>query len=218
MYPLTERAEEILERLWILTREEGREAPLDLIQEEDELRVLKQLEMVRQDNGCAHLTETGEDAAQKCVRRHRLAERLLADILDTAEEDLHSASCKFEHGLYPGLEEKVCTMLGHPRKCPHGKEIPLGDCCRRMEREAGQLIAPLTELDTGDEAVIAYLHSDEQDDLRKLMAMGALPGVRVTVKQRFPSYLLQMEQSQFAVDKELAGQVYVRRIDEESLK
>ena len=101
-------------------------------------------------------------------------------------------------------------MLGHPKTCPHGKRIPPGECCRRLEKEAGQIITTVADLQAGEEAVVAYLHSDDTSDLRKLMAIGSLPGVRVSLKQRFPSYLIQIGNSQFGIDEHMARQIYVR--------
>lgn len=211
MRALTDRTEEILERLWIITQEEDRRADVEMIREEDELRLLQDQNLVNTVDGRAVLTEEGLEAGRMCVRRHRLAERLLADILDTGEEELHSASCKFEHGLHHGLEEKVCTMLGHPTACPHGKAIPRGECCRRTETETGQLLCSVADLQKDEPAVIAYLHSEEASDLRKLMAIGALPGTEMTLHQRFPSYVIELGRSRFAIDRELAGKIYVRR-------
>jgi DtxR family Mn-dependent transcriptional regulator len=211
MRALTDRTEEILERLWIITQEEDRRADVEMIREEDELRLLQDQGLVTTADGRAVLTEEGLEAGRMCVRRHRLAERLLADILDTGEEELHSASCKFEHGLHHGLEEKVCTMLGHPAACPHGKAIPRGKCCRRTETQTGQLLCSVADLEKNEPAVIAYLHSEEASDLRKLMAIGALPGTELTLHQRFPSYVIELGRSRFAIDRELAGKIYVRR-------
>lgn len=202
--------EEVLEHLWIMTEEQDRPVLSGNIADTS-LQALQRRALVEVRDGRVFLTGRGRDESESCIRRHRLAERLLSDILAGGEDEIHAAGCKFEHGLHRGLEEKVCTLLGHPAKCPHGRPIPRGDCCRRMERQTGQLLSPLTELSTGESGVIAYLHSKERGDLRKLMAIGALPGVRVTVRQRFPSYLLEMAESQFAIDSELAAQIYVRR-------
>jgi DtxR family Mn-dependent transcriptional regulator len=209
---LSDGAEEILEHLWITTQEQKEAAGLGLVrQDDDNVRLLEALGMIRLDEANVTLTEEGLAEARGCIRRHRLAERLLSDILDGGDAQIHAASCKFEHGLHRGLEEKVCTILGHPRACPHGKPIPPGECCRRMETEAGRLILTLAEMRAGESAVIAYLHSEDAADLRKLMAIGALPGAAVTLRQRFPSYLIELGNSQFAVDEQIARQIHVRR-------
>lgn len=209
---LSDKAEEILEHLWITTQEQHEAPGLGFLRGDDEeVRMLEGLGMLRLDAKNATLTEAGLAEARGCVRRHRLAERLLSDILDGGDAQIHAASCKFEHGLHRGLEEKVCTILGHPRACPHGKPIPPGECCRRMETQTSRLILALAEMRAGESAVIAYLHSEDVADLRKLMAIGALPGSAVTVKQRFPSYLIELGNSQFAIDEQMARQIFVRR-------
>jgi len=210
MVQLSDKEEEILEHLWIRTEEEGKSVNSDILPDQ-ELRSLESRGIVEIVDQKAVLTEQGGHEARMCVRRHRLAERMLSDIMDGGEEAIQVASCKFEHGLHRGLEEKVCTMLGHPRRCPHGKPIPPGECCQRMEKEPGRLIGPLAEMETDERATIAYLHSEETSDMRKLMAIGALPGTPVIVRQRFPSYLLEMGNSQFSIDEQMARQIYVRR-------
>lgn len=206
---LSDKAEEILEHLWTETVEKE-DTVRSSILPEDVLRDLQRGGLLTLEAGEVRLTERGRRQAKGCVRRHRLAERLLSDILDGADEEIHAAGCKFEHGLHRGLEEKVCTILGHPEKCPHDKPIPPGRCCRRMETEPGQIISSLTEREVGEELVVAYLQSEEHSDLRKLMAIGALPGTEFTLKQRFPSYVLKIGHSEFAVDEQMASDIYVR--------
>ncbi len=207
---LSDKEEEILEHLWVRVEERHEQPELNIMPDE-ELHELAEHGMITRDGDSVTLTEAGHEEAKMCVRRHRLAERLLSDVLAGGEEAIHAASCKFEHGLHRGLEERVCTILGHPKACPHGRAIPPGDCCHRMESQGGPLLSCLADLAPGDSAVIAYLHSDETEDLRKLMALGALPGTQVTLTQRFPSYLITVGHTQFAVDEEMARQVYVRR-------
>jgi len=207
---LSDKAEELLEHLWIRTVEEKQQANWSLVGDDDELRILREMGLIEAQGGTLTLTPAGLQEAKACVRRHRLAERLLSDVLAGTEEEIHAAGCKFEHGLHRGVEEKVCTMLGHPKTCPHGKPIPPGECCLRLEREPGRVIAPLAEMEPGERGVVAYLHSEETSDLRKLMAIGALPGAAVQLKQRFPSYLVQIGNAQFGIDEEMARQVYVR--------
>ena len=207
---LSDKEEEILEHLWIRIEERGNHPDLSIMPDE-ELHELVEHGMIVRDGDDVTLTDAGHEEAKMCVRRHRLAERLLSDVLDGGEEAIHAASCKFEHGLHRGLEERVCTILGHPKACPHGRAIPPGDCCRRMESQPGPLLSCLADLGQGERAVIAYLHGDEADDLRKLMALGALPGTQIMLTQRFPSYLVTVGHSQFAIDEKMARQVYVRR-------
>jgi len=208
--PLSDRAEDLLERLWVLTEEEGGHAAPGMVRDDEAFERLRELGLVTLSEDGVRLTPEGHEEARHCIRRHRLAERLVADILDSGESDTHEAGCKFEHGLHRGLEDRVCTLLGHPRTCPHGKPIPPGECCRQMERHAGPLLTTAADLGTGEPGVIAYLHSENPEDLRKLMAIGALPGATIVVRQRFPSYLVEVGESQFGIDEHMARQIYVR--------
>ncbi len=212
---LEEKAEEILETLWTRTeRAHGELLPVAEVggEEDTAVRQLVECDLVSLQDGQLKLTEEGLAEATGIVRRHRLAERLLADVLDTHGVLLHEKACKFEHLLDKGLDDAICTLLGHPRVCPHGSPIPPGRCCLERKEEAQQVVAPLSELDTGQEGKIAYIYAPEAAKLQKLMSMGILPGAPIKLIQRFPSYVFQVRHTQFAVDKELADAIYVRLI------
>jgi len=209
---LSEYAEEILEALWIQIEEQGKK-PLDLGPSRDEPAVeeLVKLGYIRKDQGHIHLLEKGKAHALACVRRHRLAERLLTDVFDVKKKIIDEVSCKFEHLLHEGLEDRVCSILGHPKACPHGKPIPSGRCCsERKEKRTVKFIASLTELEAKEKGRIAYLQAKDNSQMQKLMSIGVLPGMAVSLLQKFPSYVISLGQSQFAIDKELASTIYVR--------
>lgn len=211
---LSEGAEEILEALWIEMQEQGKKS-LDLGASRDEPAIdeLIKLGFVRRDLGHIHLLEKGKPSAIACVRRHRLAERLLVDVLDIKKKIMNGVSCKFEHLLHEGLEDNVCTLLGHPKVCPHGKAIPPGKCClEKKSKKQIKLVAPLMELEVKDKGQIAYLQAKDTSQIQKLISIGAIPGVAVTLLQKFPSYVFQIGHSQFAIDKGLAQNIYVRLI------
>jgi DtxR family Mn-dependent transcriptional regulator len=123
---------------------------------------------------------------------------------------LDEAGCRFEHLLYPELEDKVCTLLGHPRACPHGKPIPPGPCCEEGTREESKLVAPLTDLEPGEGGRVAYLHAGEGSRLRELMSIGLLPGAPVRLLRRSPAYVVALGESEFALDEDMAKAIYVR--------
>ncbi len=209
---LSEYAEEILEALWIQMEEQGKK-PLDLGPSRDEPAVeeLIKLGYIRKEQGHIRLLEKGKAHALACVRRHRLAERLLTDVFDVKKRIIDEVSCKFEHLLHEGLEDRVCSILGHPKACPHGKPIPSGRCCLgEKEKRAVKFIAVLTELDAKEKGRIAYLQTKDNSQMQKLMSIGVLPGMDVSLLQKFPSYVISLGQSQFAIDKELASTIYVR--------
>lgn len=209
---LSEHAEEILEALWVEVEEQGKKSlDLGIGRDDPAIEELVRLGYIRKDAGHIHLLEKGKSHALGCVRRHRLAERLLVDVLDIKKKILDEVSCKFEHLLHEGLEDRVCTLLGHPRACPHGKLIPAGKCClEKKDKKLFKFFAPLSELDVKDKGKIAYLTAKDAAQMQKLISIGAIPGSSITLMQKFPSYVFQIGHAQFAIDKGLAQAIYVR--------
>jgi DtxR family Mn-dependent transcriptional regulator len=208
---ISDEAEELLEVLW--TRdEEGKEAPIEFFnrQKESIIRELTDSSMILISNGLAILTDEGRKEAESIVRRHRLAERLLVDVLDIGNKLVEETACKFEHILHEGIDDRICTIVGHPKYCPHGRPIPKGKCCTEKEEKAKQVVAPLTDLKPGQKGKIAYIHTRMEERLRKLMAMNILPGKQIALIQRFPSYVFQVGQTQIATDEKIADCIYIR--------
>lgn len=209
---LSERAEEILEALWIEIEELGKKTlELGASRDEPAVEELVKLGYIRRDQDHIHLLEKGKAHAAACVRRHRLAERLLADVFDLKKKAINEVSCKFEHLLHEGLEDKVCTILGHPNSCPHGKPIPAGKCClEKKDKRLLKIVAPLAELEVKDKGQVAYLEVKDKNQMQKLISIGTIPGVSIMLLQKFPSYVFQLGHSQFAIDRGLASAIYVR--------
>jgi putative ABC transport system ATP-binding protein len=74
-------------------------------------------------------TPRGRERARDLVRRRRLAEVLFSSTLRVPDERVESTACRMEHIIDPEVTDSICAFLGHPRRCPHGKPIPFGDCC-----------------------------------------------------------------------------------------
>lgn len=212
---LEEKAEEILETLWVCTEEKKEHLSLDDlgVAEKESVKQLLAAGYISVSDNRVMLTDKGRPEARSVVRRHRLAERLLTDVLGTGDILIHEKACKFEHLLDRGLDESICNLLGHPKICPHGKPIPPGRCCREEQRQAQKLVSPLSQLAQGQKGKVAYIYAPESNKLQKLMAMGILPGAPISLIQNFPSYVFQARQTQFAVDKEIADAIYVRLVE-----
>ena len=211
---LSQKAEEILELLWVITREESDQA-VDLKKEgcspqTPEIKELVKLGYVKYEGENLILQGEGLKEAESVVRRHRLAERLMADVLDIQDNLLEKNACQFEHLLLEEVEENVCTLLGHPRECPHGKPIPIGPCCKRTILEVKSVVLPLCELSPGDRGRVAYLRTGDSQRLQKLLTLGILPGAEVEILQRFPSFVFSIGHSQMAVDREMAEGIHIR--------
>lgn len=207
---LSDNSQELLEILWVVTEEEAKaglqkkDAPADGAGE------LVQHGLAEWKGNLLLPTLIGKTEATRAIRRHRLGERLLADVLTMEAALLDEHACQLEHALFDGLDESICTLLGHPRFCPHGKPIPLGECCREMRASVGRLIAPLCQLRPGQGGDIAYIQMNNPRRLQKLMAMGVLPGVSIKLLRHSPSFVFDAAYSQFAVDEEIAADIYVR--------
>jgi DtxR family Mn-dependent transcriptional regulator len=208
---LTDRSEEIMETLWIeIIENEKEKCDVSILKDDDSLKELSESGHVRIKANHITLTRKGKEEAKNCIRRHRLAERLFADVLDLKGKSVHDTSCKFEHLIHKGLDENICTLLGHPKTCPHGNPIPEGDCCKDIKKTPNKLVVPLTDLGTRKKAKVSYLQTQNRHALKKMIAMGVLPNTKIHLLQKFPSYVFQIGKSQFAIDKELASNVYVR--------
>jgi DtxR family transcriptional regulator, Mn-dependent transcriptional regulator len=161
--------------------------------------------------GHLRLTELGRETAEEIIRRHRLAERLVVDVLGMTLEESEADACEFEHLLARGVTEAICTLLGHPRFCPHQHPIPAGACCRRAEKQVNSLVTALDQLDMGQPARIAYLSAAHFARLQKLSALGLVPGAVVKVQQKYPSFVIQCDETQIALEREIARDIYVWR-------
>ncbi len=205
---MSEKLENLVRDLWIAIKEEGREVrekdldPSDLVE-------LEKTGYVRREKGRIVLTDKGEEAGRKLVRLHRLTERLLSDVLGMEEEVYEKVACRVEHLIPEELEEAVCTLLGHPRVCPHGKPIPPGSCCLAGKRYVETVVHPLTELEEGGSGRISYIYVENPQVMTRLINLGLRPGRRVTVLKRFPAYIVQVGNTQIALDTEIAGRIYV---------
>ena len=204
---ISETEQELLEALW---QQQVEGAPLKRrVVDEALLAGLSAKGWIAPDGH--RLTEEGKKLARRAIRRHRLAERLIADLTGASEESAEEEACVLEHSLLEGLAEKVCTFLGHPRVCPHGHPIPEGACCQRDAQTVAPAVTPLGQLGIGETGTIAYLATEQEGDLQKFLAMGVHPGDPITLVRKTPSVVFRCGHSQFAVDRDLASQVYVRR-------
>ncbi len=157
-------------------------------------------------------TRAGEDRARDVIRRQRLAERLLADVLELGRIEMTSIACEFEHILSKEVEEGICTLLGHPKECPHGLPIPPGDCCSKAKSHIASIVMPLSKLAVGETGKVVYVLTHKHPQLHKLMSLGIVPGVNVSVHQVFPSFVIQIEETHLALEKEIADDIHVKRM------
>ncbi len=214
-----EDVDELLELIYMLQESGGRitieELRLKHQEDIDVDRLLQEMVsggLLRVENEVVRFSASGEQEAQKLIRAHRLAERLLSDVLLVQkDQDLESQACAMEHILNPEVVDNICTILGHPRTCPHGHEIPPGSCCREGERRARAAVLSLDRLRSGESGRILYVETKDHDRLDKLTSFGMLPGTMVRVHQRQPSLVIIMGETQLALDREIARNIHVVR-------
>jgi DtxR family transcriptional regulator, Mn-dependent transcriptional regulator len=212
---LSAKAEEILESLWIATEEQGESGALletlGIGPGDEELQGLERLAYVEVRGERVYLRREGRPEAQMTVRRHRLAERLLMDVLDLKGATGEAKACEFEHLLHQGVDTKICTLLNHPTTCPHGNPIPPGTCCEKARARGEVGVVALTELKAGEKGEIAYLSTDDSRKMQKLMSMGVLPGNQLNLSRTFPSFIFRVGNSEFAVDEDMAREIFIRK-------
>ncbi len=212
----TDRAEEILEELWILIKEKEINpvtvSDLSIDSKAPELKELLELRYINLSGERIDLTSKGLKEAEAAIRRHRLAERLMVDVFDIRRSLMEEKACQFEHLLRKEVEESICTLLGHPKVCPHKRPIPPGKCCAKALKHPKSIVSSLAEIEAGSKSIVAYLITRDERKLQKLMSMGVLPGVRIDVIQTYPSHVFRIGHSLVAVDTEMAEDIFVRRV------
>jgi DtxR family transcriptional regulator, Mn-dependent transcriptional regulator len=212
---LSDKSEEILEALWVAVEEENQPA-LDPVKsgfslDDPAYGELVSNSLVEIKGGQVYFLPAGRDEGRMTIRRHRLAEKLMTDVLNLRGDNWDNKACEFEHLLHEGVDVKICTMLNHPTTCPHGKPIPPGECCAAA-RDSGDLgVVPLTEFKPGQDGEIAYIQTEDDRKMQKLMAMGVLPGNKIALVQSYPSYIFRIGYSEFAIDTNLAREIFVRK-------
>jgi DtxR family Mn-dependent transcriptional regulator len=212
-----ERIDELLELIWTL-REKG-VSDLDQLLETTQdiearyiLRLMIKDDLFQMEGNRMILKERGEEKAREIIRRHRLTERLLHEIFEMSEEEVEEEACKLEHILSPTVTESVCTFLGHPPTCIHGKPIPRGECCTKFKKEMKPLVIPLEELRLGEEGRIVFIAPKSHQRLDRLSTLGIVPGSILRMHQKNPSYVLQIGETTLALDRDIVKDIYVKRV------
>ena len=212
-----DRIDELLELIWKL-REEGvsdTDHLFEMTQDVEARSILRKMikdDLFQIEGNRMIFKERGEEKAREIVRRHRLTERLLHEIFEMSEEEVEEEACKLEHILSPGVTESVCTFLGHPPTCIHGKPIPRGDCCSKFKKEMKPLVIPLEELGLGEEGRIVFIAPKSHQRLDRLSTLGIVPGSVLRMHQKNPSYVLQMGETTLALDRDIVRNIYVKRV------
>ena len=211
--------DELLECIWVAAEEQDTTTTGSLSEKFDKetvgvsLSEMVEKKLITIHDSIIHLTETGQKKAMSIIRRHRLAERLLNDILGVSDEVFERGACQFEHFINEDITASICTLLGHPTVCPHGKNIPPGECCSHTKRRLQPVFGPLSRLRTGIKAKVVYISSGSQESVDFLSSIGVVPGLTFTVHHRKPSFVIRFGETQLALDDDIAKYIYVRVIN-----
>ncbi len=122
----------------------------------------------RNEDKTVAFTEAGHDRAAKIVRRHRLIERFLTDVLEIPWHDCHEEAVRLEYGLSPMLEERMLAAVGDAKRCPHGHPFV------EVDREPG---APLNDVEVGAKVTVLRFENEAEDMLSHLYDVGLEVGL-----------------------------------------
>jgi DtxR family Mn-dependent transcriptional regulator len=155
------------------------------------------------------LTGRGKREAVSAIRRHRIVERFLADMLGYAWNEADRLATSFEHDLPQEVEDRIFIALDRPATCPHGFPIP------SPASEDLADLPPLYDLEPGDVAVVAIGGSTDPEVVAFLDTLGLRPGVIVEIREKHPfdgPLVLRVDGHDRTLGSSVANQVFVTPI------
>jgi DtxR family Mn-dependent transcriptional regulator len=156
------------------------------------------------------LTAKGRTTALRVIRNHRLAERLLTEVLRMDWSDVHDAACELEHAMTDEMIKPLEKTLKEPTTCPHGNPIP--DETGRFHEEKSE---PLSHFKPKDKAVLVKITDEKSDMLRYLASLGLMPGAIVEVQEKAPfegPIIVKVMGASYALGRNVASVVQARRV------
>lgn len=157
------------------------------------------------------LTEAGRVKATRLVRCHRLAERLLTDVLGLSWEDAHEEAHRLEHAISPLVEERLSVLLNNPQTCPHGHPMP--DAQGRLAPDAS---TPLSRLVAGEQGVVVKIAQESRELLRYVGELGLFPRTPFRVEEVAPfqgPVTVTVNGRRASLGRDVAEMVLVRKVD-----
>jgi DtxR family Mn-dependent transcriptional regulator len=157
--------------------------------------------------GDIKLTRKGLEVAVGVVRRNRLAERLLTDVLGMSWDEVYAEACILEHAITPRVEERLIAALGDPQTCPHGHPIPPTDLT-----EPVRVGIPLAQVESGSDVTVSGVTEQMPEILRYLGKVGVRPGVRLYLVEKAPlggPLTIEIDGERHAISLELARTVMI---------
>jgi DtxR family Mn-dependent transcriptional regulator len=218
--PISHQAEEYLEAIYRLEKKRGYAKTMELARKLEVVpgSVTNTIEGLERRGLVIHkpykgvkLTDKGRRIAANVLRKHRLAERLLTDILHLDWSEAHDAACKLEHAISPEIINPLENALGHPKTCPHGNPIPTNNGSIAEEESK-----PLTDLNSGEGGVVVKIADEKTNTLKILDSLGLTPGsyVEVEGKRSFTGPLdIHVEGKHHTVEQTVATHVHVKPVN-----
>jgi DtxR family transcriptional regulator, Mn-dependent transcriptional regulator len=154
------------------------------------------------------LTRGGRRLAIAAIRRHRIVERFLSDMLGYAWNEADRLAGTFEHDLPQEVEDRLFVALHRPATCPHGFPIPDPDVVDIPD------MPPLYSLEPGDAAEVAVPGSTDPEVVQFLEKLGLRPGVVIEVREKHPfdgPIVVDVEGIDRTIGEKVANQIYVRK-------
>jgi DtxR family transcriptional regulator, Mn-dependent transcriptional regulator len=170
------------------------------------------------------LTEEGRRLATRVMRKHRLAERLLTDVIGLPWELVHAEACRWEHVMSEAVERRLLELLDHPTESPYGNPIPgLGELGATGGEEFMEGVVPLdtAAAGSGQQRVrIGRISEEVQKDetlMSALRRVGAVPDREVLIAQGPVGVLVGAGGETAEVDHEVARHIFVRKLEQEAV-
>ena len=198
--------EHYLRDIWVREFEDEEKLLADEFNAEDIERLSKK-EYVKIEDGFVNLTETGEYIGRSLVRKHRIAEKVVADLFLADMNEMEELADQIEHVMSQEVEDNICRILGNPENCPHNNPIPHGEHNGGLTNDYS---VPLVSCHSGESGEVSHIKTEDARKLRKIMNLGLIPGSRICLIQKFPNFVFQLGNTQLAVDKELANEIFIK--------
>lgn len=215
MVDVTQQAEEYLEAICRIQDRGQAASPTALANElsvapPSVLGMLRRLEeqglLCYQRKTGALLTDKGRAFADRLRRRHRLAERLLTDLLGMPWQRAHEVACRFEHVIDDEVEEYLSNALNHPSTCPHGN--PLG------EQTSQENLQSLDKLQPDDCGILRCVTNESSPMLDYLNSLELRPGAKVTIISEAPMdgpLTIEVAGHRHALSREMAACLWIEQ-------
>ncbi|MEV4252608.1 metal-dependent transcriptional regulator [Spirillospora sp. NPDC049652] len=166
------------------------------------------------------LTDSGRSLAVSVMRKHRLAECLLVNVIGLPWEDVHIEACRWEHVMSEEVERRLVALLDNPTMCPHGNPIPgLTDLGGHTEADGAPVVPMATAAsEIGTKAIVRRISEQVQSDsdlMLRLKQIGIQPGREVTLRTTDDGVRVVCDDETDGPESELpadiAGHVFVSR-------